>query len=157
MPRLDEIELPKRPAGSSFTLPELTGTAKQVIWAGALRVQMLAEMSTSVPSAVYDAARTITEAAWWIANRDRRPDDYVWPKTWLKTEAKAPENDLGIRSLDDLKRHRHWINGGEINLKGVKHRIEHIALVHNEATGTLRLCFFNEKSELIYVAKEMQP
>lgn len=72
---------PAPPAGTP--LPDLIGTTGQVSWAGELRRTMMLKAAASLPSNIAEAALTITDATWWIANKDRDPVDYRWPRTWL--------------------------------------------------------------------------
>lgn len=148
---------PKVNPASVRLLPELKGSEKQISWARALRADMLAEAEAVLEDGLALAMRTIADATWWIANRDRVPEDYRWPAEWSEAKAEVPENDLGIRHEADLEGHKHWTEGGTIKIKGVEHVIGRIALVHNPDTSTLRLFFFGRDGNLIYTAKEMHP
>jgi hypothetical protein len=61
-----------------------TGTKAQIEYAVNLRYKMISELGQStVPRTVALAALTIRDAAWWIGNAKRWPEEYRWPKEWL--------------------------------------------------------------------------
>lgn len=76
---IEDLELPPG-LSERDRLPELVGTPKQVSFAELVRSHMLSRCSAFLPAQVVAAMRTIADASWWIANKDR--DEIRWPRTW---------------------------------------------------------------------------
>ena len=53
---------------ADMQLPSLTGSPRQIAWADGLRLEKLAALRRSVPTAL-DQAAAITDARWWIDHR----------------------------------------------------------------------------------------
>jgi hypothetical protein len=72
-------------------LPQLTGSERQVAWAGTIRAGRLATMVTDGP-AVLQACLAMTDAKWWIDNRDLSNDNLLAKATLrLSSGHAAPE------------------------------------------------------------------
>lgn len=61
----------------------LEGSPAQISFAMQLRAAMISRAREDLPENVYNAVLMISDAAWWIGNKDRAPRDYRWPKDWL--------------------------------------------------------------------------
>lgn len=102
-PSWDVLELPN--CGDNPPLAELTvGSSRQIAWAESIRGSMLrSSFKDSRFVKLAAAVKTINDATWWIANRDRRVEDMRWPREWwpkLETEAPAPVQRPGSGSSD---------------------------------------------------------
>ena len=74
-------KLPKFKMGDP--LPQLTGRSPRQIEFGAnCRAAMLHRLRLALPSDVYQAAHTITDCTFWIANKDRHAPQIRWPHEW---------------------------------------------------------------------------
>jgi len=78
---VDPAKLPKHPPGDP--LPKLTGRSPaQVDFGARCRDMMLVRMKAKLTPEMYDAALTIADAIFWIANKDRLPAQMRWPHEW---------------------------------------------------------------------------
>lgn len=90
---LEQLHIPE-PAFAGDE-PQLTGSAAQVNWALSIRDSLLEQLDQwaqgdPLRRKVVTGALGITDAAWWIANKDAHPDSIKWPKAWLTPPAPRP-------------------------------------------------------------------
>lgn len=91
---IDKSKLPWHPEGAP--LPKLTGASqKQIEYGEQCRALMIARFQ-ALDVQLYAAMLTITDATFWIANKDRAVDQIRWPKEW---SAKEGEEEGGWKKF----------------------------------------------------------
>lgn len=80
---LDEEKLPQ--ADNMDMLPALKGVSeRQIEFGGNCRSKLLDAMHGRVSERIYRAAVTIVDSTFWIANKDRQPNQVKWPREWAR-------------------------------------------------------------------------
>ena len=64
----------------------MEGSDAQIRWAESLRDKLLDEWESDLPHEVVDAVCTITDATWWIANKDAEAGEIKWPRAWAEKQ-----------------------------------------------------------------------
>jgi hypothetical protein len=87
-------------------LPAMTGSARRRAWAGVLRYQFVTDRwITEIPPSVRERLLRLTDAQWWIDNRDRL-DEAIAAQTGLSDEELLPELMGTPKQLDWARRVR---------------------------------------------------
>lgn len=99
MASLNEINIPH--ATANTPLAELKGSPKQVSWAKAsCRPRLLAAVAARNPVLAY-ALRTVDDATWFIANKDRPYSEIRWPDAWMTEAALEAKAAKAAKEVED--------------------------------------------------------
>jgi hypothetical protein len=72
---VDELIAARRAAGAVEGRPEMAGTARQVAWAESIRDTLTAAARAAGDEQLAAGLETVTDATWFLANRDRSPSE----------------------------------------------------------------------------------